>query len=180
MRFGRLDLRYQKFTHTRPWPRLQHSFPAAQNLQPTNVSDVQVCLWSSFDLSLFLIQTLTLTPPPNNTLLANIDILIRCPLAANFASAVDPCVGIVKPFKLLLRVTAHPQFLALELRVPMGTCPGQYGTTYSHILIYIHIHTHIHTYTYSHIHTHTYSYTYSHILIYIYILTHTPIHTHIP
>ena len=75
-----------------------------------------------------LIQTLTLTPPPNNALLANMNILIRCPLAANFASAVGPCVGIVKPFKLL-RVTAHPQFLALELQVPMGTCPGQYGTT---------------------------------------------------
>ena len=37
-------------------------------------------------------------------------------LAANFASGVGPCMGMVEPFKHLLRVTAHPHFLALELR----------------------------------------------------------------
>ena len=49
------------------------------------------------------------------------------PMAANFASGVGPCVGTVEPFKHVLRVTAHPQVLALELRAPMGTCLGQYG-----------------------------------------------------
>ena len=37
------------------------------------------------------------------------------------------CTGIVEAFKHLLHVTTHPQFLVLELRVPMGACPGQYG-----------------------------------------------------
>ena len=46
------------------------------------------------------------------------------PLAANFAPGVGPCAEIVE---FLLRVTARPQFLALELRVPTGACPGQYG-----------------------------------------------------
>ena len=36
-------------------------------------------------------------------------------------------MGIVEPFKRVLRVTAHPQILTLELRVPMGACSGQYG-----------------------------------------------------
>ena len=45
------------------------------------------------------------------------------PLAANFASGVGPCGGIVEPFKHLLHATAHPQFLALEVQAPMGTCP---------------------------------------------------------
>ena len=49
------------------------------------------------------------------------------PLAANFASGVGPCGGIVEPFKCLLHATAHPQFLAVELQAPMGPCPGQYG-----------------------------------------------------
>ena len=39
-------------------------------------------------------------------------------------------MGIVEPFKHLLRVTAHPQFLALELQAPMGACSGQYGTCF--------------------------------------------------
>jgi len=50
-----------------------------------------------------------------------------CPMAANFASGVGPCVGIVEPFKHILCVTAHPQILALGLRAPMGVCLGQYG-----------------------------------------------------
>ena len=49
-------------------------------------------------------------------------------LGVYFVSGVGPCTGIVEPFKHLLRVTAHPQFLALELRTPMGACSGQYGT----------------------------------------------------
>ena len=53
---------------------------------------------------------------------------IRYPLAANSESGVGPCTGIVNPFKHLLRATAHPQFLVFELRAPMGTCPGQYGS----------------------------------------------------
>ena len=53
---------------------------------------------------------------------------MRYTLAANFASGVGPCMGIVEPFKHLLRVTAHPHFLAVELRAPMGACLGQYGT----------------------------------------------------
>ena len=50
------------------------------------------------------------------------------PMAANFSSGVDPCAGIVEPFKHLLRVTAHPRILVLELRVPMGACLGQHGS----------------------------------------------------
>ena len=49
------------------------------------------------------------------------------PMAANFASRVGSCAGIVEPFKHLLRVTAHRQILVLELRAPMGACLGQYG-----------------------------------------------------
>ena len=56
--------------------------------------------------------------------------LVPRPLAANFASEVGPCVGIVEPFKHLLHVTAHSQFLVLELRAPVGTCPGQHGMYY--------------------------------------------------
>ena len=37
------------------------------------------------------------------------------PMAANFASGVGPCMGIVEPFKHVLRVTAHLQILALGL-----------------------------------------------------------------
>ena len=46
------------------------------NTEALEMSDVQVChrgLSSAFDLLLILIQTLTLTPPPNNPLLANMD-----------------------------------------------------------------------------------------------------------
>ena len=46
--------------------------------------------------------------------------------AANFAW-VGACAVIVESFKHLLRVTAHPQFLMLELWAPMGTCSGHYG-----------------------------------------------------
>ena len=52
---------------------------------------------------------------------------IRYTLAENFTSWVGPYSRIVEPFKHLLRATAQPQFLALELRAPMGACPGQYG-----------------------------------------------------
>ena len=52
------------------------------------------------------------------------------PLAANLASRVGPCMGIVEPFKRVLCVTAHPQVLALELQAPMGTCLGQYGISF--------------------------------------------------
>ena len=45
------------------------------------------------------------------------------------------CAGIVEPFKHLLRVTAFPQFLVLELRAPMGTCLGQYGSWTLHISV---------------------------------------------
>ena len=56
------------------------------------------------------------------------------PLAANFASGVGPCGGIVEPFKCLLHVTAHPQFLAVELQAPMGPSLAQDNTvcTYEH------------------------------------------------
>ena len=46
--------------------------------------------------------------------------------AANFAW-VSACAVIVESFKHLLRVTAYPQFLVLELWAPMGTCSGHYG-----------------------------------------------------
>ena len=52
------------------------------------------------------------------------------PLAANFTSGVGPYTGIVEPFKLILCVTTHPQFLTLELRVPISACLGQYGIWY--------------------------------------------------
>ena len=35
--------------------------------------------------------------------------------------------------KQVLRVTAHPQILVLELRAPMGACLGQYGM-YIHVI----------------------------------------------
>ena len=50
----------------------------------------------------------------------------RLTLAANFTPGLGACKGRVQPFKHLHHVTAHPQFLVLELRAPMGTCPGQY------------------------------------------------------
>ena len=46
------------------------------------------------------------------------------PMAANFASRVGPCMGIV------LHVTTQPQILTLELRVPMGAWLGQYGISF--------------------------------------------------
>ena len=58
---------------------------AFATLQPSNVRDVQDCqqrLSSIFDLLLIflcsLIQTLTLTPPPNNALLATLDMYKQC------------------------------------------------------------------------------------------------------
>ena len=59
------------------------------------------------------------------------------PTAANFTFEVGPCVGIVEPFKWVLRVTAHPQVLALKLGAPMGACSGQYGS-YSYGNLCIH------------------------------------------
>ena len=53
---------------------------------------------------------------------------IRYTLAANFASGMGVCTEIVGLFKHLFRVTAHPQFLVLELRAPMSACSGHYGT----------------------------------------------------
>ena len=53
---------------------------------------------------------------------------MQYPLAANFTSRAGPCTGIVEPFKHLLCVTTHPQFLVLELWAPIGASPGQYGT----------------------------------------------------
>ena len=50
----------------------------------------------------------------------------RLTLAANFTPGMGACKGRVQPFKHLHHVTAHPQFLVLELQAPMGTCPGQY------------------------------------------------------
>ena len=38
------------------------------------------------------------------------------PRAANFASTVGACTGIVESLKHLLSATAHPQFLVLELQ----------------------------------------------------------------
>ena len=48
------------------------------------------------------------------------------PMGANFTSGVGPCSEIVELFKHFLRVTTHPQILALELWAPMGTCSRQY------------------------------------------------------
>ena len=39
-------------------------------------------------------------------------------LAANFASGMGTCTGIVQPFKHLLRTTAHPQILCLNCECP--------------------------------------------------------------
>ena len=55
--------------------------------------------------------------------------LIRNTLAANFASRVGACAEIIQAPP---HVTAHPQFLVLELRVAMGACPRQYGTSSLH------------------------------------------------
>ena len=45
------------------------------------------------------------------------------PWQANVVSWVSTCAEIVKPFKHLLRVTAHPQCVVLELWTPMGEHP---------------------------------------------------------
>ena len=58
---------------------------------------------------------------------------IQYTLAVNFASGMGACAGIVEPFKHLLRVTAFPQFLVLELQAPMGS--GQYGSWTLHISV---------------------------------------------
>ena len=54
-------------------------------------------------------------------------------LAANFAFGVGFSTGKVEPFKLFLCVTSHPKFLTLELRAPMGACPGPYRRLTQHL-----------------------------------------------
>ena len=51
--------------------------------------------------------------------------------ASNFVSGVDLCMEIIESFKQLLCATAHPQFLAPELRAAVGACLGQYGKCHS-------------------------------------------------
>ena len=124
MLFGHHDI----FAHTRPWPHSQRSSLQHKicKRQPNGAENWQqgyesVCFvaWYSF---LYCRAGLD-----------EVQMKQRCKwiwytLVANFASRVSPCAEIVEPFKLLLHVTAHPQFFELELRAPMGTCPGQHGT----------------------------------------------------
>ena len=62
-----------------------------------------------------LCSTTQLSPLSGWPLRSTDEATMRYTLAANFASGVGPCTGIVEPFKHLLRVTTHPHFLALEL-----------------------------------------------------------------
>ena len=111
LRFGRMTL---GINGSHKWPRSQRSSPVVWNSH-TATDD-----WMLRKLS------------NEATGLSALYKSIRDPLVANFASRVGHCariVMIVETFKHLLYVTTHPQFLALELRVPMGACPGQYSTT---------------------------------------------------
>ena len=113
------DITHQRFAHTHLLPCSQHSSLPARNLH--TVSDN----WMLRKLSNEAIsQSALLHDTAFSTVgLASMkhgwtdDASWFCPMAANFASWVGPCVGIVEPFKHLPCVTAHPQIFL-----------GQYST----------------------------------------------------
>ena len=124
MRFGRHDIR-----HT-PIHGLVHSILSLQH----EISVLQAMTESCRNLVTRLrvgqlCSTIQLSPLSGWPQQSTDEVTMRHPLAANFASGVGPYTEIVEH---LLHVTAHPQFLALELQAPMGTCSGQYGSNQTH------------------------------------------------
>ena len=122
-------IRHQKFAHTCLWPRLQCSFPAAWNL--CTASDDWMCrnlatkLWVGPLCSMIQPSPLSGWPQQSmDELMMQVD---SVPWQLTSHPRWGPFAWIVEPFKHFLRVTAHPQILALELQVPMGACPGQYN-----------------------------------------------------
>ena len=124
MRSGHHDIKHQRFTHTRLWPLSQRSFAAARNLHTASDDWTLRKLGNDrgYESVSYVARHCFL-----HCWRSTYEATMQYTLVANFASRVGPCKGMVEPLKHLLRVTAHPHFLALELRAPMGACSGQYG-----------------------------------------------------
>ena len=128
MRFGRHDIRHQSL-HT-PIHGLVCSILSLQD----EISVLQAMTESCGNLATRLqvsqlCSTIQLSPLSGWPRRSTDEATMRYPLAVNFTSGVGPCTEIVEH---LLHVTAHPQFLALELQAPMGACSGQYGSNQTH------------------------------------------------
>ena len=122
MRFGCHDIRHQRFAHTRPCVRglvrsvlsLQHEICVLQTTTErcgnlaTRLRVGQLCS---------MIQISPLSGWPRRSKKR------RCGTPWQFTSHPGWALA-----RHLLRVTAHPQFLTLELRAPMGAYSGQYCT----------------------------------------------------
>ena len=127
MHFGRHDIRHQRFAHTRPWTRsqrkLQHEIRALQ-------ATTECCGNLATRLRVGpLCSTMKLSPLSGWPRWIVDKPTMQVDLVPwQLTSGVGPCMGIVEPFNHVLCVTAQLQILTLELWVPMGTCPGQYGT----------------------------------------------------
>ena len=78
-----------------------------------------------------LCSTIQLSPLSGWPRRSTDEVTMRYTLEANFVSGVDLCMEIIESFKQLLCATAHPQFLAPELRAAVGACPGQYSKCHS-------------------------------------------------
>ena len=108
------------------WPHLLRSSPICV-LQATTVRCRNLAVRLQVGTLCTMIQLSLMSGWPQQSTDEATILVYLVPLAAIFAFGVGPCMGIVEPFKLVLVVTAHPQFLALELWAPMGVCPGQYS-----------------------------------------------------
>ena len=128
MRFGVHDIRHWRFAHNDTSIRglvcsvlsLQHKICVLQ-VMTERCGNLATRLRVGLLCSMIQLSLLSGWPRQSmDEATMQVDLV---PLTANFASGVDPCAGI----KLFLRLTAHPQILALELQAPMGACPGQYS-----------------------------------------------------
>ena len=131
MRFGCHYIRHQRLAHTHPsQPRSQRSFPFSTKfaycMRRLNAAET----WQRGYESVSFVARYSFLHCTCRAGLdeARSDDSIH-PGSLYFASEVGPCTGIVtvEPFKHLLPVTSHPQFLALEPRAFMGARSGQYG-----------------------------------------------------
>ena len=109
----RHDIRHQRFAHTRAVRGLVCSILQATTERCGNLA-MRLRVGPLCSAISFLHCRAGLDESRTNRLCKSIQ-----SHAANFACGVGPCVGIVEPFKRVLRVTPHPQILALELRAPM-------------------------------------------------------------
>ena len=101
----RHDIRHQRFAHTRLWPHLQHSSPAAWNSRTasdnwmlqklSNEATTQSTLWHDAAFSTVRLASTNHGRTDNASPFSL--------MAANFASGMGPCMGIVEPFKHLLK-----------------------------------------------------------------------------